>query len=340
MSSATPGGIHARRRVLGDVMPRSSRIAGLCTALLLLCIVGACSLDSAEEIPTVETPEAQSTIELTWPVYQGLDMVGFERARSRALDALLVQCMSRFGLDYPAPAYRADDSRDNRWDHHAYRRFGVDSMDEASNFGYINPSTVYFEEQKKQFDESVQFTPSHDLVMWGSEGKSTSDVDPNALGDDPESFNGVAIPEGGCIAQAYVELEGDDTPASMSMFSGDPDIIQGITLSASARFEEDDRVDEVNADWADCMSGKGYEYESWDDPLGTFTRENGAPTRKEIETATADVECKHEINLVGRLYAIEAGYQIKLIEERSIEIEEVRNWMDSAVRRYEDVAAG
>lgn len=73
------------------------------------------------------------------------------------------------------------------------------------------------------------------------------------------------------------------------------------------------------------MKSAGFTYrnplDASGDPEWSDLDVRSRPTKKEIETATADANCRVEVNLVGIMYAVESAYQQRALEEYRTEVE-------------------
>jgi hypothetical protein len=94
---------------------------------------------------------------------------------------------------------------------------------------------------------------------------------------------------------------------------------------------EDSRVRAAITAWAQCMSDHGFNYTDPLEPLNEFQSESPASSRQ-IATATADVDCKIDTNLVGIAVTVEDAYDQVYIEQHSAELEEYRTRIDDFLR--------
>ncbi|MDY0914973.1 hypothetical protein [Rathayibacter festucae] len=78
----------------------------------------------------------------------------------------------------------------------------------------------------------------------------------------------------------------------------------------------DSRVEEVVEEWSACMKKRGFEYP---DPVTAMIDQGWKPgvssvSAEQIATATADMDCKAETNLVGIELAVQSAYDQEYIE--------------------------
>lgn len=106
----------------------------------------------------------------------------------------------------------------------------------------------------------------------------------------------------------------------------------GNTLPLVAQIQAESYTEAVSsaqvraafARWSACMSRYGYKYNSPFAPAAAFNL-NGPVSKREIQTAQADLRCKARSNLLGSAYAVQAGYENRLIAENKSALAEIRN---------------
>ncbi|MET7807191.1 hypothetical protein [Micromonospora chersina] len=213
-------------------------------------------------------------------------------AIDRARNALVVECMARFGFQVQAPELTPIDFAQNQ------KRYGITDPERAAQFGYREP-----EIDQRQRPEEPELSLEAQAVIRG-EGQKTS--------------GGQQVPDGGCIGEAARELK-EGGPSS-----ADPEMVVSLEVEARKRAEKDSRVRKVFSDWSTCMKASGYEYSgpmnANDDP----TFQTPVPSEREIGVAKADVECKRRTNLVNVWASVEAAYQQRLIERNQGALDQVK----------------
>ncbi len=150
----------------------------------------------------------------------------------------------------------------------------------------------------------------------------------------PTSVNGAeaAQPEKAPPGQAACAAEAGKT---LALESGDAELARGI---ASASFTEslgNPRLAKAVTAWSGCMKAKGVEQK---DPLTAVSAFdlNGAPTQRELATATADVACKQQTGVVETWREVETEYQNARIAEHQ---DELRTILDEHTQLMKRVAA-
>ena len=78
---------------------------------------------------------------------------------------------------------------------------------------------------------------------------------------------------------------------------------------------DDSRFVAVEQQWSACMKGQGFDYATPNDAIGSFTSPGG-PTVTAVEkaTASADIQCKIQTNLVGIGVAVQSAYDQQYID--------------------------
>lgn len=85
------------------------------------------------------------------------------------------------------------------------------------------------------------------------------------------------------------------------------------------------------------MTAKGYDYRTPLDPPHDPRFAGGLPAA-EIATATADVACKKQANVVGVWFAVESAYQKRLVAKDRDVLRRLRRFNLALVRRAAQVA--
>ncbi|MEI5034930.1 hypothetical protein RB201_26455 [Streptomyces sp. S1A(2023)] len=78
------------------------------------------------------------------------------------------------------------------------------------------------------------------------------------------------------------------------------------------------------------MQESGYSFASPLDPLKVMG--TGSATQEEKATATADIQCKYETNLIGVWSSVEAAIQTAMIGKKEEVLEEGRRETDRSMR--------
>lgn len=255
--------------------------------------------DSSKPPPIGNIPVIRGSADvakLTLPLDPYTDNLAFIDLIERATDALVQKCMRRFGLTYPA--YLPADNP-NRPEH--LRRWGIADPDEARQYGYV---------------------PSHVLRMKEvpPPGPVSREADDVAAGRVTE-YRGQAVPDRGCFGEAADILSGGRSPGVI----GDVALPRRLANESYEYAVKDSRVTAAYKQWATCMRVAGFGYRSpmdaSENPEWTDLDLRSRPTKKEIETATADAHCRVKVNLVGIMYAVESAYQQRALDKHRAEVE-------------------
>lgn len=213
-------------------------------------------------------------------------------------------CMRGFGfaLDLPKPP---DVKRD------IYQ-----NLARSKEYGFFDPAS----DPSKGYDTKVHQEVDTALLnrMPGDERAVLDGVD--AAGKPTTAFGGRPVPSGGC-AGAGMAAVGDkiliahDTGAL-------PD--QGPAVPPT-----DPRIAEVNEKWSACMAQKGFHYatpqDAYIDPRWrqlTPDKSDVVIPPEEVATASADLACKREVNLVGVVVAVEGGYDRQYIDSHKTALDQ------------------
>lgn len=222
------------------------------------------------------------------------EKVAVERAFNQLLDA----CAKRIGASYTSPPVDLTDSGQLR------RLWGVMTAADAERFGYHLPLAF---EQPDSTGNGQTAEP----------GTSRSGTNQNSA------------PPLECLDEANQSLE---TTHFQPSAAGTV-----VLVRAFQETQQDPRMQKVFDEWADCMTSKGYDdYSSPLDVLadpGWDDLTEGEPSATEIQTATADIECKVSTDLIQRAFEIESGHEKVLIEQQLRELTEARAQWDAIVER-------
>ncbi len=286
--------------------PRSTATARagwwlLAAVLVTLTVGGGCTKQHGQngaEPPLVAVPANLTYTDMVLPLDAYLPSAQTQALWQQAGEVLTRDCMRRYGLDWPSrPAVVSARPRHDR-------RYGIADLRQAQAYGYRVPVEPDAKAEPAEASEPgvsaavprpVQLTEDQRAV---AEGRV-------------KSLHGIAVPEGGCLelAQRALTAGAPDVGSAASGTALPLELEGGLT----GRIERDSRLRKVWADWSACMAARGFRYrDPWaanDDP-----RWSGATAPDlEIATATADVYCRQETNLIGVWYAVEAAYQEQVI---------------------------
>jgi hypothetical protein len=222
---------------------------------------------------------------------------------SRAHRVLVAMCMRRFGITSPEPVDVSNTPRTAN-----ERRYGITDAALAAVAGYglsaDGPST----------------RPTR--VTSGSADPTTLAV---LAGDGEPVVRGQLVPAGGCYGEARRRL---NTAAPHV-----PDIFLAGRLAREslAESERDIRVSTVLREWSACMRTRGFDYSS-PPKAAADPRFAGPPSALEVNTATADIACKRQTNVVGVWFTVEAQLQRQTVSTNRPALDEIREMNEAQLK--------
>lgn len=293
-------------------------VAALATVLGLL---SGCSGFGPEPEPQMGTLKAvASYIDITLPLDAYVPTPEQQDTLLQAHVLLVRECSKRFGYDIRLPY--APTSQAER-ELVTGGRYGLFVAEYARAFGYDPPTHLAPASAPRK--EGGWNPTDEEFVVANGKDRYTAQSKEGTL------INGVKVPADGCNGEAARQL---------SQGAPDTDIHFAETLAVEShqRAEQDSRVRKAEADWSDCMKRAGYTYDNpwapndkkWPEP----------PTTEEINTAVADVACKHEVRLVDTWLAVETAYQNRLIEKNAQRLDSVKKAIDQRLRNANQVLIG
>ena len=278
----------------------------LCAVALVIGLViglGACSTSNRSDaspepadgdptstgLPVVtKVPQLVASVDLRLPLDDYIPSINEVQRIGLARRELIGQCMQRLGVDIAIPK-PVTGVGPRTW---TERRYGITDAAEAAVLGYglgkRDPSA------HRDPTDGPKLSPRALAVLTG-EGAALP--------------IGLQVPAGGCSGDAERTLQGPDGDQVSDWY-----LAQRLSQESFERSRRDPRVLAAFQRWSECMRDQGHDY---DEPLAPFSDrslQNGA-TRKAIDTAVDDVECKRRTNLVGVWYAVESAHQDVLIED-------------------------
>lgn len=275
---------------------------------------------SGEEPPLGQVPTIESSVDvgrLTLPLDPFSDSLALVDLVGRATDHLVQNCMQGYGLSWPRYLQAVDPTRPEH-----LRRWGINDPAEAVQYGYL-PAEVIARRGQPEPPAPSPVTPDADAVAVGRVSE----------------FHGITVPPGGCFGEANRQL----SPGKAATVMGDVGLGRRLANEAYEHSLDDSRIKALFKRWSTCMHDAGYRYQrpfdASGDPAWSELDTEQRPTDQEISTATADIECRLQINLVGTWYAVEAAYQTKALNRHRSELEEEAMAIRSLERRARDVLA-
>ncbi|MGP3951450.1 hypothetical protein [Streptomyces sp. 7N604] len=265
---ADPVGIHTLWRMRRRMKKRI--FAGIASATLLT----GCGTEHEQAAPT-EPPEPTKLVESLRLPFDKYELSQSQyNASQNATDILIKKCMQKKGLDWQEierPTRVTDLT--NR------RRYGVMEIKVAQAYGYHAPIELRDPNGTKRADEQRL-------------SKLSIEQQKAALGRDGEKET--------CNAQAARELKEPRV---------DYTLLNELSSNLLKESQNVGEVKEAMTKWSKCMKERGRNYTT---PYGAMNDKKWWKDEKiqigeegEIKTATSDVKCKEESNLVNTWFAAE-----------------------------------
>jgi hypothetical protein len=198
-------------------------------------------------------------------------------------------CMAKFGFNFQAPSW---DKQLATGPISHYRLYGLLDEVHAEQMGYHSYGEKPAAEAK--YSKEQHSADYYNVVA----AKTGGGV-----------YNGEQIPEGGCIGQARLDIEG---PGSVV------DLPLTLAFNSWTVSNNDSRVRAGFAAWSKCMSRAGFSYATPMDANNDDRWSGEKATDAEIKVAVTDVNCKKSTNLVGIRMAVDAAHQsVEIATHRS-----------------------
>ncbi|MEU4033071.1 hypothetical protein [Streptomyces collinus] len=309
----------------------SERPTGL-AVLAVLATLGCTVVGCTSATPTAEraaaAPEVGTVPKLDTTHAQQLPIEKYlispqENARiESARSALMTSCMKRFGFTFKpmTPDYG---QKRNQTSH----RYDPTDPALAAARGYHGPQRGTGNEarpSREPMSSDMEVVLGHGLNAPTPSGGAT----PPADGE----YHGRKIPKGGCMGEAEAKLTAgggiiQDAPAAVD-----------INFKDYVRSMADPKLKAAFARWSSCMKGKGFSYPTPEAAVKDPAWNSPKPSKRELATAAADVDCKHRNNVVGTWFAVEAAYETQDIRADMEKMTRIRHAIDTAVRNAAAVA--
>lgn len=275
-----------------------ARSTALFAGILLIVGVTAAAAAATGE-PTVDSiPTITDWQSISLPLDAFVQDVAERQTVLRAEYVQTKSCVEQFGFQFAAPAWDkspADVTSSGQAMH--YRLYGLLDDGHARQMGYHSYGENLASEAAYQ---DLKLPNDYYNVVAAKFGGGT--------------FNGKAIPDGGCLGAAQREVEG----------ATDLGLPVQLAFDAWTASNNDSRVVAAFAKWSTCMAGAGYHY-------GTPMEANNDPkwsgdkaSAEEIAVAVADVNCKKTTNLAGIRMAVDAAYQGKAITQHGVKLNAIK----------------
>lgn len=239
-----------------------------------------------------------------------------------ARELLLDECMRQFGLTSSINSYKSWLSLEHqlRISGVAYR-FGPTVEDFAAQYGYgplPSPQLVTVSPQGKWDFEVFHGASSPDEL-------ARAGMNPQSPGD----YNGIPIPPGGCVNEAFRDLDDDGG-------IGWGSIAMGHWAVSMGEMFESERYQMLVADWVECLGEAGYRVTDPVNDAGDIARLRGSrtgptPSQEELDLAIADVECKDRLGLTEALTLLDQEFADAHIADNLQALQDNRSELDSKV---------
>ncbi|MCL7427112.1 hypothetical protein [Streptomyces sp. YS415] len=216
-------------------------------------------------------------------------------------------CMSGYGFTDFAPPAPSADIVTAQAESDMGRRYGVTDAADAQRNGY---HLVESAAESPHWEPA----PGAETAVFTGSGPELSDG----------SYNGKAVPEGGCRGEAARAF-----PLPQSTEAEEAEV---QTFEQS---RDDSRVVAAVAAWSSCMSTKGYQVKHpFDAPdLVGESISAAEPSAEEIALASADIACKKTSSLVSTWHKVEQEKQETKISQRQSVLTTNKKARDAAVAK-------
>jgi hypothetical protein len=235
--------------------------------------------------PALSQPIAviENAAQLRLPIADQLPSAREDEVIGRAAVVLTETCVRRFGVHYTARFVANPGILEG-----ADRRYGVIDIDEAARWGYARPG--------KETNGGEQWRPS------GREYEAVTGRTPTGGPATVRAADGAPVPAGGCGAEAWRRLRGDDDELVL--------LVDGLLNETWTQTRADSRARAAETAWVECMREAGHDFHHrWDaaDSVGT------APPADQRVMAKLDATCARRVNYVGIWHAVDSAYQRQAI---------------------------
>ncbi|MEU6710073.1 hypothetical protein ABZ897_01225 [Nonomuraea sp. NPDC046802] len=289
----------------GTVMPKRRKKVAYALTGLAVAAAGTVAAGMYVTRPTAAAPPVvpigQEAIDLVLPFDRyWLSTFDIHTVES-AEDILIRDCLQRDGMDWPllpSPDRQAEQPPNRR-------RYGVIEPGLAANYGYhLPPPDPITEKRETGWSERRKLPAEVRIAAYGKEG---------GAGCWKKAHDHLLRNTAPYDAQKYNKYVGEAFDAARR----DPQVVTGIRA------------------WSACMKRAGFAYP---DPFKAAGDKEWAktprPLPRELATATADVRCKQETDLVGIWARVDTRIQQNLIREHESDFRQLAEakarWLEAA----------
>lgn len=302
------------------------------TAVALVALTGCSAADRPPDTSAYTDGSRVPKVEKEWDIPE-LPLAAYEfsdsdtKRMSQAQARLAQRCMADFGFaDFPLDPALPGSMTTVGGQLVAVAMatpFGELDLDEARRWGYgWDPKT------------SARASVKKDRAMTDAEYRVLYNADRST----GRTVEGREVPEGGCSGQAATRLtKGVEDTTRMYTYTSR----RSQALAKEVRKDPD--VSEALGAWARCVEDKGFtRYAGREEAFRDKAWHRGDDgntrrTRRERDTAVADIECAREHNTVGAWWAGEARAQSADVEKHRAAYEAVRRDQDVVRDNVRDV---
>jgi hypothetical protein len=172
------------------------------------------------------------------------------------------------------------------------------------------------------------------------------------LRDEPPEAQQIFL---GCLKGARKEIDAERVDIE------DNDFVYDLANQSWQTSMADSRAQRAFDEWSDCMADQGYahagtprefsadwisRHQSADDAQQDEGSAEGVAedpsvvSEDERAAASADVQCKQDVNLAGIWLAAETAYQQRLVDQNSERLSDIKHRLEKAVEQAADVVSG
>jgi hypothetical protein len=283
----------------------------LTAALVALTCVACGHSASPEAEPDVGAiPVRLSSADLRLPldayIVDGTQLAQIDNGRL----VLTERCMRRLGFGTELSIARRDAPAKLLGNQ---RRYGITDEAAAAVYGYRVPPGVIAEPTG-----GAGTDPSEKVELSAAERTALS-------GNGSKTVNDRPVPEGGCVGEARRKL------AERGPRVDRPELAEILAGESFDLSRKDSRVRAALGSWSRCMKARGFDLAGPLDAANNPAFKTGSEPEA-IATATADVACKKQTNLVGVWSTVEDAYQKRIIERNHEELRRIKDSLAAQLR--------
>lgn len=291
--------------------------AGVGTLLLTGCTEGApgdAGADGGGSVAREVVTEADIVLPVSAYFFTPEQQVLMDTARS----TLAADCMKRFGFDWPVTKAEPVKALS--------RRYGVVGEKVAAEHGYHMIPSAGDAEHAPGAVSGGRKLPPEAYMVYGAKG---------AKADAGGSYQGKAIPQGGCLGEAGRTLGLDKIQDPAKGKIG----LLSIDFSSFEKAREAPEFKKAQDEWAACMKTAGYQHTGFLQPTEKYASQGNSASPEEKVVAKADVKCKQETKLATVLLRLETKIQNDYIEQNATGFAEIKKDQDAVIRSVNETLA-